>query len=112
MPSYGTLGSELAPWLAPYAQWLYNYAVYMGWRPTVTSVYRSPQKQAVLYDRWRRGQSDIPAAPPGRSLHQQRRAFDLVVSAGYRSPQQRSLGSIWIQLGGRWYNSDPVHFEA
>jgi hypothetical protein len=103
---------ELLPGLIPWAEWLYRVAAYNGLKPTVTSVYRSPEKQAVLYDRWVRGQSDIPAAPPGRSLHQHRRAFDLVVSAGYHSPQQAWLGSVWNSVGGTWHASDPVHFQG
>lgn len=103
---------ELVPELVPWAEWLYRVAQFNGLKPTVTSVYRDPRQQAVLYDRWVRGQSDIPAAPPGRSLHQQRRAFDMVVSSGYQSSQQAWLGQVWNSVGGTWHASDPVHFQA
>lgn len=102
----------LEGWLQPYAQYLFDVAVASGFRPTVTSVFRSLQKQAVLYDRWQRGLSDLPAAPPGRSKHNYGLAFDLVVSAGYRSPEQMALGRFWKSMGGGWFASDPVHFQV
>lgn len=102
---------ELQPWLKPYAEFLVRVAEYNGFSPTITSVYRSPAKQQVLYERWKAGKSDIPAAPPGHSQHEHRTAFDLVVRQGYRSPQQAALGALWRQMGGRWGGDvDPVHF--
>ena len=102
----------LQPYLQPYAQYLHDSAVASDMRPTVTSVFRSVQRQAVLYERWRRGLSDLPAAPPGRSKHNHGLAFDLVVRQGYRSPHQEALGRFWQSMGGRWSKADPVHFEA
>jgi len=102
----------LQPWLQPYADYLFDVAVASGFRPNVTSVYRSNQRQAVLYERWKRGLSDLPAAPPGRSKHNYGLAFDLVVAQGYRSGEQAALGAFWREMGGRWYASDPVHFEV
>lgn len=104
---------DLEPWLQPYADYLLKVAEYYDLQPAVTSVYRSPQRQAVLYERWKRGLSDLPAAPPGRSKHERRLAFDLVVRrGGYRSANQAALGQLWRAMGGRWMESDPVHFEA
>ncbi len=101
----------LQPWLQPYADYLFKVAQYNGLDPVVTSVFRSYERQAVLYERWKRGLSDIPAAPPGRSKHQQRLAFDLVVrKGGYRGGYQDLLGAFWVSMGGRWNRSDPVHF--
>lgn len=102
----------LQPWLEPYAQYLFDSAQRAGFRPIVTSVFRSNQKQATLYERWKRGLSDLPAAPPGRSKHNHGLAFDIVVEGGYRGPRQRELGAYWRQMGGRWFSSDPVHFEV
>ena len=102
----------LQGWLQPYAQYLHDSAVASDFRPNVTSVFRSNQKQAVLYERWRRGLSDLPAAPPGRSKHNYGLAFDLVVRQGYWSPHQRALGHFWRAMGGRWFEKDPVHFEV
>ena len=102
----------LAPWLQPYADWLWRWAQLNGLRPIVTSVYRSDAHQATLYDRYRRGLSDLPAAPPGRSKHGKRLAFDMVVMNDYRSSQQAAVGAVWQRMGGRWFASDPVHFEV
>lgn len=102
----------LVPWLQPYADYLFRVAEASGFRPTVTSVFRSLQQQATLYDRYQRGLSDLPAALPGRSKHNFGLAFDLVVYSGYRSAEQRALGNFWKEMGGRWFASDPVHFEV
>lgn len=104
---------ELAPWLQPYADYLNQVAVANGLRVQVTSTYRSNQKQAVLYERWQRGLSDIPAAPPGRSMHNHRLAFDLVVDGDYRGASQAALGRFWQSMGGVWGGQrDPVHFSV
>lgn len=96
----------LQPWLSPYADALIR--LYPGGR--VTSTYRTYTQQAILYRRYLSGQSIFPAAPPGRSLHQQGRAFDFVAPA----PVLQQLGMIWESWGGRWggRRSDPIHFEA
>lgn len=96
----------LEPWLRPYATWLYQVAQQYGLQPRVTSVRRTWGRQKVLYDRYMRGESTLPAAPPGRSLHQYGRAFDMVTN----SPS--ALGSVWRRMGGKWYESDPPHFEV
>lgn len=102
---------DLSPELQPYANWLYDYAAGRGWRPVVTSTFRSIQKQATLYDRYRRGLSELPAAPPGRSLHNYGLAFDMVLQRGWRGTEQRELGAVWRSIGGQWFESDPVHFQ-
>lgn len=100
----------LQPYLVPYAEYFYRALATAGLRPRITSVFRSKQRQAVLYDRFRRGLSGgLPAAPPGRSLHERGLAFDLVVTPLSAAAQ---VGQFWQQMGGRWYPSDPVHFEA
>lgn len=110
--------SELEPWLQPYARYLVRVAEYNGLTVNVTSVYRSDAKQAQLYNRYLRclqeGRSDcLPAAPPGHSNHGRRRAFDLVVTGGYRGSNQEALGLLWRSMGGRWGGSqDPVHFDV
>lgn len=96
----------LQPWLSPWAEKLLSL-----YPPAkVTSTYRSSTQQAILYRRYLSGQSIYPAAPPGRSLHQQGRAFD-VVAPGEVLQQ---LGEIWESWGGRWggRKNDPIHFEA
>jgi hypothetical protein len=97
----------LVHWLRPYAEYLYRIALYNGLHPRVTSVYRSPQAQARLYQRYQQGLSRLPAAPPGRSKHQFGLAFDMVVD----NPE--ALGAVWTSWGGRWGGSrDPVHYEV
>lgn len=100
----------LQSWLIPYAAYFYDVLAAAGYRPRVTSVYRSSQKQAWLYDRWRRGESQLPAAPPGRSKHQFGLAFDLVT----RPPElAQYAGQFWQAMGGKWGGpGDPVHFEV
>jgi hypothetical protein len=98
--------SALEPWLVPYAEYLLQL-----YPPAqVTSVRRTWSQQYQLYRRYLAGQSQYPAAPPGSSLHEQGRAFDLLAPADVLE----QLGYIWEQLGGRWGGRfhDPIHFEA
>ena len=102
--------ARLHPGLQPWATALYSVATRYGLAPRVTSTQRSRREQAVLYDRYRRGESRFPAAPPGRSLHEHGVAFDLVVS----SPEAQAwLGAVWEAWGGRWGGrfGDPIHFD-
>lgn len=93
---------QLAPWLVPYARAMVEY-----YREcTVTSVYRSYSEQLEL---WRnRERSPYPVAPPGRSYHQLRRAWDMT------GPPEvlAEAGRIWRSWGGTWSSSDPIHFQA
>jgi hypothetical protein len=97
---------ELTPWLEPYAVWFVDYMAYLGLNPRVTSTYRSAAVQEVLYERYLRGQTEFPVAPPGRSWHQYRRAFDMVAD------DPELAGSVWRQMGGTWSPSDRIHFQA
>ena len=105
----------LNPQLRPWAEWLYKLGKQYDSRLVVTSGYRSFRKQQELYDRWLRGLSPIPAAAPGRSLHQVGLAFDLARSG---VPPQGDellhyLGHVWSELGGRApVAKDPVHFSV
>ena len=97
----------LHPQLLPWAKWLLEVGRYYDSRLVVTSGYRDSMKQAQLYDRWQRGLSEIPAAAPGRSLHQYGLAFDLArvgVPAREDSLLQW-LGQVWASVGGAsWGN--------
>lgn len=77
----------------------------------VTSGYRSTEHQAELYAA--RGSNPYPVAVPGTSKHERGEAVDMVISP--RS-WQNALGGYWEALGGRWggrfRQSDPVHFET
>lgn len=101
----------LQPELIPYAELLERVADYYGLGPvSVNSVYRSRQKQQVLYERYLKGASDFPVAPPGTSLHEKGLAWDMNVRQGSHSAQQAWLGSVWKSWGGQWSPVDPVHF--
>ncbi len=101
--------------LYPYAKWLYDLGKYYDGRLVVTSAYRSYAHQDRLYRRWRTGLSQIPAAPPGRSMHQRGLAFDF--SRLGQDPLKDEflveLGKVWTSLGGTWGGTrDPVHFSV
>src|SRR5437660_1240728 len=100
--SRGLDSRGLEPWLRPWAEWLilhYPSAI-------VTSTYRSYTEQLELW--LTRFNNPFPVAPPGQSYHEYGRAFDL--SAPPEVLEQ--LGRIWIQVGGGWSESDPIHFQA
>lgn len=99
----------LVPWMRQAANDLVEYARSRGYAPHVTSVRRTRANQARLYRRYLRGLSPFPAAPPGHSKHEVGRAFDMVVIS---DAAQRELGRVWRAAGGRWFESDPIHFEA
>lgn len=91
----------LVPWMRLPAEVLVSH-----YHLTVTSVYRSPSEQRKLWNA--RHHNPYPVAPPGTSMHEQRRAFDAVGPAG----NLRAAGAWWRSIGGRWFESDPIHFEA
>lgn len=96
----------LEPWLIPAAEALYVVAMNAGLRPRITSVRRSRQQQEVLYERYLRGMSTLPAAPPGLSKHEYGLAFDMVTD------NPAAVGAVWNAAGGKWRASDYVHFEV
>lgn len=92
----------LEPWLQPYAEYLVRLAPGV----VVTSGYRSYSEQLTLW--LNRSRNPYPVAPPGRSMHNFGRAFDLAAP-----PETlQLLGTIWRRMGGTWSPSDPIHFEA
>lgn len=103
--------SSLEPFLRPFAQGLLDYARQEGMRPRLLSTYRSIGEQRRLYERFISGRSTIPAAFPGRSLHNYRHAFDLAVRT---EEDQAWLGLVWESWGGRWGGrfNDPNHFDT
>lgn len=104
MPSY----QHLHPDLRPYFEYLVQVARDANLNPRVTSTYRSTADQTRLYKAYVAGKSKFPAAPPGRSLHEQGRAIDIVCD------DLEWLGRVWESWGGRWGGRfrDPIHFEA
>lgn len=110
MADLRTLDSRLVPW----AKYLYQIGKYYDGRLVVTSARRSIAKQQRLYEDWKRGISKIPAAPPGRSLHQYGLAWDMarIGINPLGDPLLNYLGRVWESWGGRWGGErDPVHFQ-
>jgi len=110
MADLGTLDPRLVPW----AKHLYALGKHYDGRLVVTSARRSMAKQQRLYNDYLRGISKIPAAPPGRSLHQLGLAFDLarIGIDPLSDPLLNWLGAVWASWGGRWGGErDPVHFQ-
>lgn len=112
----------LVPRLYPWAAALLDRASVAGGSYRVDSVRRSRRLQSRLFrtywDLRRRGWSDAEIAdatglyhpaPPGRSLHEVGRAFDV----RFFGVSQAAMGALWQSWGGRWGGAtDPVHFEA
>jgi len=103
--------STLTPELRPWALALYDVALEYGGQPSWLSGFRSIRQQSALYARWTSGRSSIPAAPPGRSLHNYGHAFDLRTRD---ADFQQWLGEVWEHWGGRWGGrfNDPNHFDT
>jgi len=73
----------------------------------VTSVYRSYSEQLELYRN--RARNPYPVAPPGRSYHGARRAWDATGPAAALT----HAGRTWQSWGGTWGGpTDPIHFQA
>lgn len=107
----------LQPWMRQQAEYLLSLFPLLR----VTSTFRSVSEQRDLYNRWlyyrRKGYDDAwicreahicTPAPPGKSLHNYGRAFDLNGSGA----DLQAAAVIWKRLGGRWFPADPIHFEA
>ena len=110
MADLKTLDRRLIPW----AQWLFNLGKSYDGRLVVTSAFRSNAKQAELYAKYQRGESAIPAAPPGKSLHNYGLAFDMarIGKDPLTDPLLAWLGLVWALVGGRHGGiRDPVHFQ-
>lgn len=98
----------LQPWLVPAARRLVQIAQRLDPAARVTSTLRTRAEQTMLYRRYLAGQSQYPAAPPGRSMHEHGRALDLIA----RPDVLMRLGGMWQSAGGRWSPADSIHFEA
>jgi len=105
----------LHPALIPAAKYLYRVGKYYDPLLVVTSGFRSQAKQAKLYARWQSGESQIPAAPPGRSLHGYGLAWDMarIGKDPFNDPLLNWLGAVWESWGGKYGGQrDPVHFQV
>jgi len=103
--------TSLDPRFQPWAQALLDVANHFGAGARVTSTTRTAAQQSRLRSAYLSGASSIPAAAPGRSLHNFGQAFDLVAV----NPEwQQWLGLVWESWGGRWGGrfDDPIHFDT
>jgi len=104
----------LHPHLVPWAKELYRYGKLLDTRLVVTSALRTRAKQQRLYAAYKSGKSLIPAAPPGKSLHEYGLAFDMarLGEDPLTDPLLAWLGKVWEHWGGRYGGiRDPVHYE-
>lgn len=107
--------SSLHPSFKPWAQALYLGAERAGWRPRITSTYRSVAEQQRLYQR----RQDVlagrlppsaqpyPVAPPGSSRHNYGAAVDMHSDV---PGALAYMGRVWRSWGGFWSPSDDIHF--
>ena len=74
---------------------------------TITSGFRTSDKQKELYEAYKSGRSKFPAAPPGSSKHERGMAVDI---GEYQDPAAvRALASQGLM---QTVSGDPVHFEV
>jgi hypothetical protein len=103
--------NDLDPGLHAAADVLLAYATDQGYAPVITSTVRSIWQQLDLWNRYRAGRAQFPAAAPGRSAHQYGWAFDMALQNGDANAYA-DLGAVWQGWGGTWgAGADPVHFE-
>jgi hypothetical protein len=80
-----------------------------GGHLTLTSTLRTYREQSYLYNKYKAGQSTLPANPPGYSAHEWGWAFDAITQP---SDWIFDVGAIWVSWGGAYGGKrDPVHFE-
>ena len=90
----------------PYFNWLVDVAKALNIEPRVTSTVRTRREQRKLYQRYRAGNSNFPAAVPGTSKHEKGMAMDIVTT------NPALLGQYWqYYVGGKWSPRDWVHYE-
>ena len=100
---------DLAPNTRPkVSEWLASLRD-AGVQGRVTSTRRSTAEQTRLYERYLRGESLLPAAPPGSSLHELGIAIDIV----FPGDEELAVAvDAAADFGLRWAGpGDPVHFD-
>jgi hypothetical protein len=98
--------SKLNPKLKKIATNLPGVAKQLGFEAKVTSAFRTKAKQKKLYEDYKAGKSQFPAAPPGTSDHEIGMAIDVV------STNQDALVSLLTSAGLYWAGpSDTIHFS-
>ncbi len=95
----------LSPSVRTHAALTLEWAAYYRIPVVITSTFRSWNEQQVLYDKWLRGDSRWPAAPPGRSAHNWGLAFDSVVRPEHEAAWE------WLRRALGWHVplNDEIH---
>lgn len=115
MPS--TNIQDLVPAMQPLANNFLQKAKEAGFNLRITCTYRSNEEQAELYAQGRTKPGAIVTnAKPGQSLHNQRRALDIVDRIKGYDMDWEKLGKIGescgLEWGGRWDGfKDKPHFQ-
>ncbi len=81
---------------------------WLGISATLTSVCRTRVEQERLFRRAQAGRSKLPAARPGRSLHETGRAIDVVIPPADLPLSVEIASLVGLRWGGQ---RDPVHFS-
>jgi hypothetical protein len=118
---YSIMGSDaskiklLRPEMQRKVYQMFQYAKSKGWTLSITSAYRSTQKQTYLYNEWKAGRHKVPVvAKPGTSRHEFGCAVDISVSGhGASAEEMGKFGeSIGLRWGGHWSrNRETWHFD-
>lgn len=90
---------------------LWSLALQQGISITLTSAFRTGQRQRELYNAWlARGRRGLPAAFPGTSTHEYGLAVDLTTP---READYPRLGRLAECVGLKWAGPrDKVHFDV
>lgn len=87
----------------------------LGLRLWIISGRRSAAEQTALRQAWVAGDSTLPAAPEGQSMHELGRAFDVGADYSLDSQQWADVGRLGKALGLTWGGDfsvpDPPHFQ-
>ena len=93
---------QLRPEMQKKVAQLYKYAKDKGWKITLTSGFRSTEKQRRMYELWKAGKYNAPAvAAPGSSRHNFGCAVDLRINGKSSGPQLLELGRYAKTIGMR-----------
>lgn len=115
MPS--TKIEDLVPAMQPMVRQFIEKAAQVGFNLRITASYRSNEEQAELYAQGRTKPGPIVTnAKPGQSLHNTRRAIDIVDRQKGYDLDWEKLGRIGescgLEWGGRWQSfKDRTHFQ-
>ena len=119
MGAYASQIKLLRPEMQRKVEKMFIYAQEQGWKMTITSGYRSTKKQAALYDKWIKGEYDVPVvAAPGTSRHEFGCAVDISITCKGKNSDNlaKEMGkygeSIGLRWGGSWSkNKENWHFD-